>query len=532
MAPAGIACSARHTVDWNAEPVSTTGVSKRVRVPSKYSASSRAICARTGCSPGSTRAFRRRCSTSSARSRPRRSTKSSRCRPRSSASASIEPSGVSSHLACSTVTSRGARRRGADDAGEGFAESAAGFEALVQLRVDHGLSFPDVGERQAHAPRAVIGLECHAAIALELAARGRWVDAQFRELRVAVAPQRLAFHGDQQPARPARAACGRGRADGISCTADSRRAAPRTGAPKNSTFSRFGVRARQVGRQKMPVVRTPSQKTPSYVGSWRRQRAVHRRGCGEIRHEADSSPSETDRRRNSGRQFGSPSYSLASSASVAYAHPARAFHRVDGPRERGHRNLEADRQVARQRPQQAEEIEAAFAGHEALGARLEQQALGVGRPRRRRVAQLHVAKPFARRAFDLGRRAAAAIEMDGVDQEAGVGAARRHAGCARLARSRARRSTASVRGTARCRTVRRGRTVRRSARSAGLRRDRCRRPARCARRAERRFRAPAGSRPRACSGLRRRISMSRTAMPVSSSRASTSRITGVSPTVS
>ena len=72
------------------------------------------------------------------------------------------------------------RRRGADEAREGFAKSAAGFEALVQLRVEHGLSLSDVEEREAHAPRAVIGLEGHAAIALELAPRGRRVDAHLR----------------------------------------------------------------------------------------------------------------------------------------------------------------------------------------------------------------------------------------------------------------------------------------------------------------------------------------------------------------
>ena len=40
-------------------------------------------------------------------------------------------------------------------------------------------------------------------------------------------------------------------------------------AAKNSTFSRFGGRARHVGRQKIPVVRTPSQNTPSYDESLR-----------------------------------------------------------------------------------------------------------------------------------------------------------------------------------------------------------------------------------------------------------------------
>ena len=37
-----------------------------------------------------------------------------------------------------------ARGRGPDEAGEGFAKAAAGFEALVELRVDHGFSLSDV----------------------------------------------------------------------------------------------------------------------------------------------------------------------------------------------------------------------------------------------------------------------------------------------------------------------------------------------------------------------------------------------------
>ena len=37
--------------------------------------------------------------------------------------------------------------------------------------------------------------------------------------------------------------------------------------PKNSTFSGLGLRAGQVGRQKMPVVFTPAKKTPSKVES-------------------------------------------------------------------------------------------------------------------------------------------------------------------------------------------------------------------------------------------------------------------------
>jgi len=39
------------------------------------------------------------------------------------------------------------------------------------------------------------------------------------------------------------------------------------GEGKNSTFSRAGFFALQVGRQKMPVVRTPTKKIPSKLES-------------------------------------------------------------------------------------------------------------------------------------------------------------------------------------------------------------------------------------------------------------------------
>src|SRR5436190_12602742 len=45
-------------------------------------------------------------------------------------------------------------------------------------------------------------------------------------------------------------------------------------SPKNSTFSRRGSRARQTGRQKIPVVRTATMNTPSNDGSFSRN-ALH-----------------------------------------------------------------------------------------------------------------------------------------------------------------------------------------------------------------------------------------------------------------
>src|SRR6185503_18243479 len=50
----------------------------------------------------------------------------------------------------------------------------------------------------------VVSLEGHAAVALELPARGGWIDSHLRQLRVAVAPTRLTLHGNQQPGHEGR----------------------------------------------------------------------------------------------------------------------------------------------------------------------------------------------------------------------------------------------------------------------------------------------------------------------------------------
>src|SRR5271169_3796598 len=67
----------------------------------------------------------------------------------------------------------GATGRGADEAIEGAAEPAAGLEALVELQFDYGFSLAYAGQRQAHSPRAMIGVEGHTAITLERAPRSR-----------------------------------------------------------------------------------------------------------------------------------------------------------------------------------------------------------------------------------------------------------------------------------------------------------------------------------------------------------------------
>ena len=73
------------------------------------------------------------------------------------------------------------------------------------------------------------------------------------------------------------------------------------------------------------------------------------------------------------------------------ARTARPLDRSYVKRQRACRRLDADRNVARQTPQQPQEIEPAFPGEKALGACLVDQRVSGGGTRRRGVAELHVA---------------------------------------------------------------------------------------------------------------------------------------------
>src|SRR5208283_4907405 len=63
--------------------------------------------------------------------------------------------------------------RSPQEAVEGNAKAAAGFEAVIELQIQYGFPLAHAGQRQAHAPRTMISVEGHAAIALERAPGGR-----------------------------------------------------------------------------------------------------------------------------------------------------------------------------------------------------------------------------------------------------------------------------------------------------------------------------------------------------------------------
>src|SRR6266850_4829585 len=86
-------------------------------------------------------------------------------------------------------------------------------------------------------------------------------------------------------------------------------------------------------------------------------------------------------------------------------------------------DLQAERQLGRQRAQKAGEVEPALAGEEAIAARLANDLLHVGRPLGPRVAELEVMQVLARHTCELGERVAGAEEMDRVDEQTAVRAA-------------------------------------------------------------------------------------------------------------
>jgi len=66
------------------------------------------------------------------------------------------------------------------------------------LQVEHAFPFSDAGQCHAHPPRTVIGVKAHAAITLELAAGGRWIDAHARQIRFAQPAGRIGLDRCQQ----------------------------------------------------------------------------------------------------------------------------------------------------------------------------------------------------------------------------------------------------------------------------------------------------------------------------------------------
>src|SRR5208282_2426901 len=98
-------------------------------------------------------------------------------------------------------------RWGADEPVEGTAKATARFEAVIELQIEYGSSLAYPGQRQAHAPRAMIGVESHAAIALERAPGGRRVDAAPGQIDIAQPDLRFVLdRGEQLPHERRRAA--------------------------------------------------------------------------------------------------------------------------------------------------------------------------------------------------------------------------------------------------------------------------------------------------------------------------------------
>ena len=142
--PAGIFCSASHTRLWNAEPVRATGVSNTCRVPAKYSRELAldlrevAVLAGQGACAQPLLQHRERALEPAAVDEVEQMQPAVVGEREHGTERRFEPFGVQ-HADIGR-----ARGRGTDEAGEGFAKAAAGFEALFELRVDHGFSLSDV----------------------------------------------------------------------------------------------------------------------------------------------------------------------------------------------------------------------------------------------------------------------------------------------------------------------------------------------------------------------------------------------------
>ena len=65
---------------------------------------------------------------------------------------------------------------------------------MIQLCIEHVDSFPDGGQRRAHAPCALIRLKRHPEIALELPPGGGGVDAHPDQIALAQTPGGIAFN--------------------------------------------------------------------------------------------------------------------------------------------------------------------------------------------------------------------------------------------------------------------------------------------------------------------------------------------------
>ena len=104
-----------------------------------------------------------------------------------------------------------ARLRGggrvAENSGERFAKAARRFEAAPVFRFVHASALAHFAQGEAHPARAMIGLERHSVMTLELAARGRWIDGKRRQflVRQTVRPERAPLQPAAARSAPAAA---------------------------------------------------------------------------------------------------------------------------------------------------------------------------------------------------------------------------------------------------------------------------------------------------------------------------------------
>ncbi len=173
-------------------------------------------------------------------------------------------------------------RRGAEDLGKGFTEAAGRFESLVELQVDHAFSFADSGQCHAHPPRTVIGVEAHSAIALELAARGRRIDAPCARDRIREAALTGQPRQRRAASRPSVSACPAIRAAGSEGMGDSRHRARRAFARRTRRFHVSACardipsgrkcesfsRQRKTGRRRMDRARQARGTSRRQVEAW------------------------------------------------------------------------------------------------------------------------------------------------------------------------------------------------------------------------------------------------------------------------
>ena len=159
VSPYGISASARQTLSSNGVPGASTGTSKLLRVPAKYSPSSALSCVRWRGRPGASAALKRRWSVSSCCSSMRRSVNSSRHTPASVAPAIIGPMRRFHPGEPDAVGLGGPSRRLAERFLERLAEAAVRFVSRLEHRFVQRLAVADALERAGQPASPAVRLK-------------------------------------------------------------------------------------------------------------------------------------------------------------------------------------------------------------------------------------------------------------------------------------------------------------------------------------------------------------------------------------